>query len=264
MHRRHDARRVPQVHREGRGARAALPAGHGRGADARADDRDPQGHPRALRAAPQGPDHGRRGARGGGPLDPLHHRPPPAGQGDRPDRRGREPRPPAPLLGAARAARRAEGPRPDHQGEGRGDQRPGVRAGRDPARGRGDLTRVRRQAPCRLAVDDVGRDAQGRRRGDRPGRRDVDGHPGHADRPGGVRAAAQDGGGPPPAHDRPGGGDRDRVARRPPRPRRPQGSRSDPSARSSSSGPRASGRPSSRRRSPSSCSAPRTRSSRST
>ena len=37
-----------------------------------------------------------------------------------------------------------------------------------------------------------------------------------------------------------------------------------PSARSSSSAPRASGRPSSRRRSPSSCSAPRTRSSRST
>ena len=27
--------------------------------------------------------------------DPLHHRPPPARQGDRPDRRGRQPRPPA-------------------------------------------------------------------------------------------------------------------------------------------------------------------------
>ena len=31
------------------------------------------------------------------PLDPLHHRPPPAGQGHRPHRRGRQPRPPAPL-----------------------------------------------------------------------------------------------------------------------------------------------------------------------
>ena len=37
VHRRDDARRVPQVHRAGRGPRAALPAGHGRGAHARAD-----------------------------------------------------------------------------------------------------------------------------------------------------------------------------------------------------------------------------------
>ena len=76
----------------------------------------------------------------------------------------------------------------------------------------------------RVAVDGVRRDAQGRRGGDRAGRRDVDRHPGDPHRPGGVRAAAQDGGGPPPADDRPGGGDRDRLPRRPPRPRRPQGS----------------------------------------
>jgi ATP-dependent Clp protease ATP-binding subunit ClpC len=61
VHRRDHARRVPQVHRARRGARAALPAGDGRGAQPRADDRDPHGHPRALRAAPQGHDHGRRG-----------------------------------------------------------------------------------------------------------------------------------------------------------------------------------------------------------
>ena len=54
VHRRDDARRVPQVHRARRRARATLPAGHGRGADARADHRDPHGHPRAVRAAPQG------------------------------------------------------------------------------------------------------------------------------------------------------------------------------------------------------------------
>ena len=41
VHRRHDARRVPQVHREGLGTRAALPAGHGRGADRRRGDRHP-------------------------------------------------------------------------------------------------------------------------------------------------------------------------------------------------------------------------------
>ena len=88
VHRRDDARRVPQVHRARRRPRAPLPAGHGRGADARADDRHPDGHPRALRAAPQGDDHrrGREGRRR--PVDPLHHGPPPARQGDRPDRRG--------------------------------------------------------------------------------------------------------------------------------------------------------------------------------
>ncbi len=59
MHRRDHARRVPQVHRARRRARAPLPAGHGGGADPRADDRDPHGDPRALRAAPQGHDHGR-------------------------------------------------------------------------------------------------------------------------------------------------------------------------------------------------------------
>ena len=42
---------------------------------------------------------------------------------------------------AARPARGAEGARADHQGEGRGDQRPGVRGGRHPARGRGDGAR---------------------------------------------------------------------------------------------------------------------------
>ena len=78
VHRRDDARRVPQVHRARRGARAPLPAGHGRGADPRADHRDPARDPRALRAAPQGHDHrrGRQGRRG--PVDPLHHGPPPA------------------------------------------------------------------------------------------------------------------------------------------------------------------------------------------
>ena len=54
VHRRDDARRVPQVHRAGRGPRATLPAGHGRGADDGAVHRHPHGDPGALRAAPQG------------------------------------------------------------------------------------------------------------------------------------------------------------------------------------------------------------------
>ena len=127
VHRRHHARRVPQVHRARRRPRAALPAGHGRGADPGADDRDPEGHPRALRGAPQGPHHRRRRRRRRRPVGALHHRPPPARQGHRPHRRGGQPRPPADVHPAAGPEGRAEGARPRHQGEGRGHQRPGLR-----------------------------------------------------------------------------------------------------------------------------------------
>ena len=62
---------------------------HHRPADARADHRDPQGPALALRAAPRR-DHHRRGDRGRRlPERPLRHRPLPARQGDRRDRRGR-------------------------------------------------------------------------------------------------------------------------------------------------------------------------------
>ena len=47
------------------------------------------------------------------------------------------------------------------QGEGRGDQQPGIRGGRPPARGRGDGPRERRQAARRVAV--AGRRATSRR-----------------------------------------------------------------------------------------------------
>ena len=123
---------------------------------------------------------------GGGPVDALHHRPLPARQGDRPDRRGGLARPPAPLVRAARAARGAEGPRAHLEGEGRRDQQPGIRGGGDAARGRGDRARDRRYAPRRMEGPDLGRPADGRRGRDRPGRGDVDRHPGHPDRRGGV------------------------------------------------------------------------------
>ena len=129
----------------------------------------------------------------------------------------------------------------------------------DAARGRGDCARDRRRAPDRMAVIDVRRPAGRRRRGDRPGRRDVDRHPGHAHRPGGVRAPAPHGGRAARAGHRPAGGHRDRLEGRPPRPRRPQGPEAARSARSSSSAPPASARPSWPRRWPSSCSAARTR-----
>ena len=87
-HRRDDARRVPQAHREGRGARAALPAGHGRRADGRGHDQHPARPARALRDPPRREVQGLGAGRRGGALEPLHHRPVPARQGDRPDRRG--------------------------------------------------------------------------------------------------------------------------------------------------------------------------------
>ena len=86
--RRDDARRVPQAHREGRGARAALPARARRRAVRRRHDRDPARPEGALRGAPRRPHPRRRADRRGRALGALHHRPLPAGQGDRPRRRG--------------------------------------------------------------------------------------------------------------------------------------------------------------------------------
>ena len=43
VHRRHHAERIPQVHREGRRAGTPVPDGHGRSADRRGHDPDPQG-----------------------------------------------------------------------------------------------------------------------------------------------------------------------------------------------------------------------------
>src|SRR2546422_135694 len=80
-----DPQRVPQVHREGRGAGAALPNGDRRPADGGRDDRNSQGAAQALRGAPSDR-HSRRHARGGGAaLGAPHHGPVPAGQGDRRD-----------------------------------------------------------------------------------------------------------------------------------------------------------------------------------
>ena len=87
--RRDDARRVPQVPRARRGARAALPADPRRGAVDRGHRADPARPARPLRGAPPLQDHRRRPRGGGDARRPLHPGPPPAGQGDRPDRRGR-------------------------------------------------------------------------------------------------------------------------------------------------------------------------------
>ena len=89
------------------------------------------------------------------------------------------------------------------------------------------------EAAARSQVDELrsewqasisNRAAQGRRGRDRPGRGDVDRHPGHAHRRGGVGAAAPHGGRAPQPGHRPAGGHRDRLEGRSPGARRPEGS----------------------------------------
>ena len=99
-----------KLHREGRRARAPLPAGDGRRADGRGHDLDPARPARALRGAPRRQDPGRRAGRGGDALPPLHLRPLPARQGDRPRRRGLRGDPHRDRLDAA-GARRDHAPR---------------------------------------------------------------------------------------------------------------------------------------------------------
>ena len=67
--------------------------GDRRAVDQSRNDRDPQGSARSLRAAPSRADHRRRAGRGRRVFEPLHHRPLPARQGDRRDRRSGCPRP---------------------------------------------------------------------------------------------------------------------------------------------------------------------------
>ena len=86
--RRHHAGRVPRADREGSGAGASLPAGLRRRAECRGHHRHPARSARALRGAPQGGHHRLRAGRGGQPVQPLHHLPSAARQGDRPGRRG--------------------------------------------------------------------------------------------------------------------------------------------------------------------------------
>ena len=88
LRRRDHARRIQEACREGRRAGAALPAGLRLGADGRGHDLDPARPQGQVRAASRRAHHRRRDRVGGDPVEPLHHRPLPARQGDRPDRRG--------------------------------------------------------------------------------------------------------------------------------------------------------------------------------
>ena len=83
LHRRHHARRIQEARREGRCARAPLPAGLYRRAERRGHDLDPARAQGQIRAAPRRAHHRFRAGGGGHAVAPLHLRPVPAGQGDR-------------------------------------------------------------------------------------------------------------------------------------------------------------------------------------
>ena len=219
----HHTRRVPQAPGEGRGARASIPEGRGRRAVGGPHHRDPQGSPRALRAAPPG-DHHRPGARGSGqPGRPLHLRPLPARQGHRPHRRGRLPaadpshEDPAGLPRDRERARRGGLP---EEGGGRvpglRGRRPAARPGEGAPRQQGGEGRRDARLRCRPL-------RRGRRGGHRRGALAVDRHPRlQAHRGGDHQAPPHGGRAPPPGH-RPGGGHQGRLPGHPPHPRRPQG-----------------------------------------
>ena len=130
LHRRDHARRVPQAHREGRGAGAALPAGVRGRAVGRGHHLDPARHQGEVRTASRRAHHRQRAGGGGDAVQPLHHRPLPAGQGDRPGGRGGEP--------AAHAG--------GFQARGAGRTRPSRDPAQDRARGADARRTIRRRA----------------------------------------------------------------------------------------------------------------------
>ena len=147
--RRDHAGRVPRAHREGPGAGAPLPAGAGRRADRRGHHRHPARAQGALRGAPRRADHRRRAGRRRHAVRPLHHRPVPAGQGDRPGRRGRVPAAHGDRLPAGRGGRdRAGGPPAGDRGDGAGQgaRRRLRRAAGAAAQGAGRQARAARRA----------------------------------------------------------------------------------------------------------------------
>jgi ATP-dependent Clp protease ATP-binding subunit ClpB len=84
-----DARRISQARGEGRGARSPLPAGVRLRAHGRGHGFDPARSEGEVRGPPRGAHPGLGHRRRRHPVKPLHRRPFLAGQGHRPDRRGR-------------------------------------------------------------------------------------------------------------------------------------------------------------------------------
>ena len=131
----------------------------------------------------------------GQPGRPLHQRPVPAGQGDRPDRRGRRPAAHPPDDGAAGPARvRREDRRTSGARRSRRSTRQDFEKAASPARRREEAARREGRAREAVEVRRHGRRRRGRRGADRRGAGHGHRHPGLQAHRGGVRAAAPHGG----------------------------------------------------------------------
>ncbi len=201
------SQRVPEVHREGRRARAPLPDGDRRSALGGRDRGDPQGTSQEVRGSSQGHDSRHDARRRVEALGALHHRSLPARQGDRRDRRGRCTRASRRAGAAAGSGRPQGGARGRERREGSCRPRPELRARRVAAR-QGARDSERHQAEAgRVGGASPDAPSGARRRGDLVHRQPVDGHPGHAPPGGGDRALAADGRRDASDRDRPGRGD---------------------------------------------------------
>mmetsp|Transcript_76619 Transcript_76619/g.212066 ORF Transcript_76619/g.212066 Transcript_76619/m.212066 type:complete len:651 (-) Transcript_76619:216-2168(-) len=197
-----DPGRVPQVHREGRGAGAPLPAGPRAGAERAGHGDDPEGPPGPLRRPPRGGDPGRGPRRRSDAVGEVHHHTVPAGQGRGPRRRGLRRHPRAARLAARRARPHGAeahgaggGGQGPGEGEGQGLRRPreggaeGVGGARGEAAAPEGAVRARAlpadgaaggeaEAPGAAEQDAARGDPRGRGHGLRP---EVRGHPGAAE-----------------------------------------------------------------------------------
>ena len=135
MHRRDDARRVSQAHREGRRLRPAFPAGAGGRAERRGHHRDSSWTQAPIRGASRRPDPGRCAGERGPSQRSIHQRSIPAGQGHRSARRGEFEAPDRERLDADRAGRTASS---DHAA---GDRAGGPEAGEPEGSGRSEAAR---------------------------------------------------------------------------------------------------------------------------
>ncbi len=156
---RHDARRVPQVHREGRRARAPLPEGAGGRAERRVHDRDPARPAGEVRGPPRRGHHRPGHRRRRRALAPLHHGPLPARQGHRPHRRGGRPHQDGDRLQARGDGQARPAPHPAEDrarggeaGEGRGLEEAPRAAGERDREARDANTRTSRRSGARRST----------------------------------------------------------------------------------------------------------------
>ena len=215
LHRRDDAGRIPEVHRERPFARAPLPGHQGRSAGREGDHRDHSRRQGSLRIVPSRGIHPRSDRGRGVSVQPVHHRPVPARQGDRPHRRGGRARQAA----RGRLQRRVRRDQPKHPRRRRADGKRGLAEGfrKGPVLSRAGGQRARESAVrAREVRRQVERPPRGRRQaGDRRSRLEVDGRASRVDQSRRGRQALAHGAGAASPRRQPGARDVCRLPRDP-------------------------------------------------